>query len=140
MAEYEYSAVVSASPEVIYGLYSDLSSWPVWDEGIAEITIDGPFEAGSRGHLTPAGVGPLPYRIAAAEPGRGFTDETELPGATVIGTHILTPVPGGTRVTHRMQLVGPAADELEPHVWAGIVTDIPTTVASLGRHAATVVG
>ena len=48
MWEYEHSIETEASPEAIYRLYSDVATWPRWDEGIAEVTLDGPFAAGTR--------------------------------------------------------------------------------------------
>ena len=137
MAEYEYSLDADVTPEAVYALYSDVETWTTWDGGVEEITIDGAFAAGTTGTFTPVGADPLRFTIVSATPGRGFVDEFPLPGATLRGTHTLTPLADGrTRITHRMELEGPAAEELAPMLMPGVTDDIPLTVASLARHAA----
>jgi uncharacterized protein YndB with AHSA1/START domain len=136
MAEYEYSLDADVAAEAVYALYSDVSTWPSWDGGVEKVTVDGPFAAGTTGTFTPTGGDPLRFTIVSAEPGRGFVDEFPLPGAMLRGTHTLTPLAGGrTRITHRMQLEGPAAAELAPELMPGVTDDIPVTVASLARRA-----
>jgi len=137
MIDYEYSLEAAVMPEAVYALYSDVSTWTSWDSGVERIAVDGPFAAGTTGTFTPTGGDPLRFTIVSAEPGRGFTDEFPLPGATLRGTHTLTALPGGgTRITHRMELDGPAAAEMAPQLMPGITDDIPQTVAALARLAA----
>jgi hypothetical protein len=137
MAEYEYSLDAEVTAEAVYALYSDVATWPSWDEGVEQVTIDGPFTAGTTGTFTPTGGDPLRFTIVAAQPARGYSDEFPLPGATLRGTHTLTPLPDGrTRITHRFELVGPAAAELAPQLMPGVTDDVPNTVANLARHAA----
>lgn len=138
MWEYEHSIETEASPEAIYRLYSDVATWPRWDEGIAEVTLDGPFAAGTRGVLTPEGQGPLPFRLTEVRSNQGFADETEVPGAGIVlrFVHSLVPLGDGrTRVTHRVTIGGPAAETLGPQIGAGMTAGIPGTMASLARHA-----
>jgi len=138
MFEYKYSLEADVAPEAVYALYRDVTTWTSWDPGVEAIALDGPFEAGATGTFTPTGAGPLPFTILSAQSGRGFVDEFPLPGATLRGTHVLTLLDGGrTRITHRMELDGPAAAELAPTFMPGVTDDIPLTVANLARQAET---
>ncbi len=136
MWEFEHTIETNASTEAVWNLYSDVSTWPSWDEGIEAVTLQGPFEPGTEGVLTPAGQGPLPFRMVEATPGRGFVDETEVQGAVLRFIHRLFPLDGGgTRITHRVEIDGPGADDMGPQMGPQITAGIPQTMESLAGHA-----
>jgi hypothetical protein len=86
--------------------------------------------------LTPAGQGPMPFRMTEATPERGFADETDVPGATLRFVHQLVPLAGGgTRITHRVEIDGPAADQMGPVMGPQVTAGIPETMESLARRA-----
>jgi len=65
-----------------------------------------------------------------------FVDEADLAGVTVRTTHRLDPLDGGrTRVTYRMEITGPAADEIGPQLGPAITADFPDTMAALVARA-----
>ena len=133
MFRYEHSLNADATPEAIFALYSDIATWPSWDDAIAAMTLDGPFAVGVSGTLSLVNGPTLPFMLAAVTPGCGFADETPLPRGAIRFEHALEPLAHGrTRITHRVQIDGPAADELGPHLTAGI----PRTVAALAALAA----
>jgi len=138
MWQYEHSAETHASPASIWHFYSDVSTWPGWDAGIAEITIDGPFAAGTTGTMTPTGQSPLAFRIVDAEPELGFADQTEIPGAGILlrFTHRIAALPEGrTRITHSVAISGPGAEALGPQIGPGVTVGIPEAMATLARQA-----
>src|SRR5579885_966594 len=138
MWEYEHSIETAARPEAIFALYADVATWPRWDDGIADLRLYGPFAVGTPGVLTPKGQDPLPFRLSAVWPDRGFADETEIPGAGLLlrFVHTLTPLGDGrTRITHRVEIDGPAAGTLGPEIGPGITGGFPTTMATLARQA-----
>ena len=129
---YTYSHTVEAdvTPEAIWGLYEDLTTWPSWDAQAELITRDGPFDAGSTGTMKFVGQEPLDYRLAKVEPLREFVDETPVGELVVRVSHLLEPVPQGRlRITHAVEIDGPEAEAQE----AGpmITADFPDTMASL---------
>jgi hypothetical protein len=133
MFTYQHSLDTKAAPETIYALYSDVSTWPAWDDAITAMRLDGPFAAGASGTLGLKDGPTLPFTLTAVLPNRGFTDETPVPDGVIRFAHDLQPLPdGGTRITHRVSIDGPAADELGPRISAGI----PHTVATLAALAA----
>src|SRR6266498_455411 len=92
---YQHQLETSASPAALWRLYSDVTTWPGWDDAFEAVTLDGPFAAGSAGTLKLRGQDPLAFRIVDAEPERGFVDETETPGGVIRFRHRIEPVDGG---------------------------------------------
>ena len=132
MISYTYTHTVDtdASPEVIWALYEDVSTWPSWDAQAEEITRDGPFATGSSGTMKFAGQEPLSYRLTKVEPLREFVDETPVGELVVRVSHLLEPLPaGGLRITYSAQIDGP--EEEAQAVGPMITADFPDTMASL---------
>ena len=44
----EHNVETDAEPEVIWGMWSDVSRWPEWNADLERTEISGPFAAGSR--------------------------------------------------------------------------------------------
>jgi len=138
MWTYEHSVVSDASRGAIWSMYADVGSWPLWDEGVESVTLDGPFAVGTTGSLVPVGQDPLPFRITEALAEVSFVDETEIPGAVLRFSHRLVDLgAGGTRVTHRVEIDGPAADRIGPVIGPQVTRGIPEAVASLVAMALT---
>jgi len=128
MYTFEHSAQTSAGPDAVWALYADVAAWLTWDHGLEAVELDGPFTAGTTGRITPHGMDTLPFTITWAEPGRGFSDETPAMGHVLRFIHEIQAMPGGgARVTHRVEVEGPAADEMGPNVTG----DTPEAVAAL---------
>ena len=109
MYTFEHSVETSATPDAVWALYADVAAWLSWDHGLEAVELDGPFEAGTAGRISPAGMGTLPFTITWAEAGRGFTDETPAMGHVLRFAHEIEALPGGgSRVTHRVEIEGPA--------------------------------
>jgi hypothetical protein len=127
-----------ARPEAIWRLYQDVSTWPEWKYGVAEVELDGPFTAGATGWITPVGQPQLPFRIVSATENAGYVSETELAGGVPLRVeHTLTPLPGGgTRIVHKAHILRAAldvyGDDFSPDVNAGI----HKTLAALSSRAA----
>jgi polyketide cyclase/dehydrase/lipid transport protein len=126
--EYEHSVETVASPAAVWALWSDIGRWTEWDTSLTGIRMDGPFEPGGTGVMTIEGQGDLEFLLTDVVPGAGFTDETVLPVATLRFGHTMTPLPDGRlRVTHRVSIEGPAAQQLGPQV----TEDVPDAMAGL---------
>ncbi len=132
MWSYEHTVETSATRDAVWALYADVPGWPAWDMGLERVEIDGPLAAGAAGRITPAGQDALPFTITWAEVGYGFADETAVPAHVIRFRHTLeTLAGGGTRITHRVEIDGPAGAEFGP----GIVGDMPQAMAALAARA-----
>ena len=111
MWEYGYAVETTADPAALWRLWSDVAGWPAWNDGVEKIEIDGPFAAGTEFRMTPPGDAPITLRLVEVITGTSFTDRMDADGFAVTTIHRLTPLPaGGTRVTYRTEIAGPAAD------------------------------
>jgi Polyketide cyclase / dehydrase and lipid transport len=127
---YTHSVETNVTPQAIWALYEDVTTWPSWDPQAERITRDGPFQAGTTGTMTFIGQEPLAYRLAKVEPLREFVDETPVGSLVVRVSHILDPLRnGGSRITYSAEIDGPE-DEAQ-QVGPMITADFPQTMASL---------
>jgi len=136
MWEYEYSVETTATPETLWGYWSDMAAWPRWNHGIERIDIDGPFAVGTTFTMTPPGDEPIRMRLVEIEPGELFTDEMDAGDFVVRTVHRLEPLThGGTRVVYRTEITGPAADQVGPELGPAITADFPDVLAALVKLA-----
>jgi Polyketide cyclase / dehydrase and lipid transport len=132
----EQSFETTASPEAIWGLWSDVAGWPEWIADIEHIEISGPFAAGSTITMTPAGQDPVELRIAEAVEPERFVDEADLGDIVVRTIHRVEPLEGDRRrIVYRMEIGGAAADSVGPELGPQISGDFPETLAALVERA-----
>jgi hypothetical protein len=136
MWEYEHSIEAGVTPQAVWNLYSDATTWQDWDFGIESMDLDGPFLAGSTGRLTPRGRDAIPFTLVHVDENASFTDETIIDGLVLRFIHTLDEVGNGrTKITHRVEISGPTADQVGPHLGPQITDGIPVTVANLAEIA-----
>ncbi len=131
---YTHSVESSASPEAVWRLYSDVATWPRWDAAFERVDTKGPFVEGTEGIIKIHGQEPLPFRLTAVAPGRGFEDETTVPGGLIRFRHRLEPAGDGRlTITHEVEIEGPEpfGQQVGPMVTAGV----PETMERLARLA-----
>ena len=105
----EANAMTAASPETIWQIWSDVANWKVWDTQVESSMLNGAFTVGSRGTLKPKGGPKSAFTLIDVQPGKTFSDRTQLPLATLDFIHEVVPTPTGTQITHRIRLSGPLA-------------------------------
>jgi Polyketide cyclase / dehydrase and lipid transport len=134
MWQNEFEGTSAAPCDRVHGILEDVANWSEWNEGVAEAVVDGPFATGTEGVMTLPDGENLGFRIVAVEPGRGYTDETPIPGTEVVVrvVHHLEPLGDrGTRIVYRCEVEGPDATEIGQQVTA----DFPQVIAALARRA-----
>ncbi|WP_326565923.1 SRPBCC family protein [Amycolatopsis rhabdoformis] len=127
--EYEHTETTTAPASAVWPLWTDTARWPEWDIGLHEVELSGPFRPGTSGTMTMPDRPPIPFTLTAVEEGRAFTDETRLPDATLVFEHRLDETAGGTRITYRVTVDGPA--ELGP----AVTEDTADAMRALARLA-----
>ena len=102
------------------------------------VRLEGPFQVGSQVTMKPKGQDPITSVILEATENQAYADQTDLGEVTLRFSHTLQPLAGGTRVTHRLEITGPAADQLGPELGPAITEHFPeATEALLARAAST---
>jgi hypothetical protein len=132
----QYSAESSASAERLFAILRETAAWPEWNSGVTRIDMDGPFAAGTTATMVLPDQSALRFRLVWVEPGRGFEDETDLPGAgvRVRVRHLLEPLEDGlTRITYICTVDGP--DEVAAEVGSAVSADFPDVIAALAARA-----
>ncbi len=105
------TAHTTASAERVWAIYRDVAHWPRWDHGLARCQLNGPFATGTAGNLQPVGGPEFSFTLIHVEEGQSFVDRTPMgPETAIIGHHELTPVAGGTQITHIIEIDSADAD------------------------------
>jgi hypothetical protein len=68
MWEFEYS-LDTAAPDSLWRYWSNLTTWPQWNDGIEKIETDGPFAVGTTFTMTPPEGDPITLRLVEIVPG-----------------------------------------------------------------------
>lgn len=127
----EHRITVAAPPERIFELYRDVPGWSTWDPDTRSASLDGPFQVGSRGRLTPRQGNTVPMRLTEVTPGRSFTVESRIPLFRMVFEHELTPHGHGTEVVHRVCFSGLLTPVLGRMLRRRVDAGLPVTLARL---------
>lgn len=127
----EHTTTTTAPPATVFAIYQDVANWHTWDPDTKRAFIEGPFAVGSRGCLTPTRGNTVPMLLTWVESARGFTVESRIPLLRMVFEHVLTPVPGGTQVLHRVTLSGLLSRVLGPMLIRQLDAGLPVTLRNL---------
>lgn len=105
----EHTLDTSADPAEVWRRLQEVATWPEWDAGVAWAELRGPFAAGAQGRMKLKGEGAVSFRLAQVKTGQGFTALVRLPLAQIRHTHAQEVSAMGTRMTHRVEILGPLA-------------------------------
>ena len=136
MWAHEHTAETAASPKEVWQVLRDLDRWGAWDTSLEWVRLEGPFQVGSQVVMKPNGQDPITSVIVEASENRVYADQTDMGEVTLRFSHTLEPLEGGTRVTHRLEITGPAADQVGPELGPAIAEDFPEAMDALLARAA----
>lgn len=132
----EHTEETMASPETVWALWSDVRTWPDWDEAVVSVSLAGPFVTGSSGKLKPRGGPGVTFTLVEVHEPFGFADETRLPGAVMRFEHRSERVDDRIRITHAVSIYGLAAALFARLIGRGVARDLPGAVRRLAAAAA----
>lgn len=127
----EHGIAIAAPPETIFRIYADVQNWHTWDPDTKQATIEGPFQTGSRGRITPPKGMTMPMLFTEVAPGRCFTVESKIPLFRMLFEHELVPVAGATQVIHRVTFSGLLSVVLGPMLCRQLDAGLPVTLRNL---------
>jgi hypothetical protein len=134
---HEHTAETVTSPEAIWHVLRDLDQWASWDTSMEWVRLQGPFQVGSQVTMKPKGQDPITSVIVEASKNQLYADQTDLGDVTLRFSHTLQPLAsGGTKVTHRLEVTGPAADQVGPELGPAITEDFPEAMEALLARSA----
>ena len=78
-----YQVNTAASPEIIWQLWTDPTTWKNWDAEIKEAFLDSKMKLGSKGSLTPSSGLEAKFEVIEYEKMQYYAFVTKLPAATL---------------------------------------------------------
>lgn len=105
---FEHSESTTAARAEVWRLWTDVSSWRQWDQGLNDATLDGEFVEGATGTIVPHSGPTTSFTITSLDPGNAYTFVTKLPGARL---HVHREFIDGPTTTfrHTVWFTGPFA-------------------------------
>jgi hypothetical protein len=132
MWDYEFSAEAEVTPHAVWTLWADPLGWHTWNDGVGEVELRGPFEAGTQFTMTPPGQDTILMTITEVVPDKAWIDVCEVPGLAITTYHLIEDLGGGrTKVTYRTEITGDAAEHVGPELGPQICADFPDVVGKL---------
>ena len=132
----EHSIETSVTAQAVWQLWADVERWPEWNAGVEQIELRGPFAVGSTVLMTPPGDERVELRITEAAEPELFVDEADGGDFVVRTTHRVERLGAErSRITYRMEIIGPAAETVGPEIGPEISGDFPEVLAALAARA-----
>ncbi|WP_431026713.1 hypothetical protein [Lysinibacillus sp. LZ02] len=133
MWEYQNSVVTTVSPRSIWNLYLNVAEWTKWDKSISDAKLDGSFENGTTGYLTPIGQEPLYFSLKEVKENKYFSNVTYIKqaGIQINFYHLLETEENKTKVTHGVIISGQNAEILGKQIGPAITMGIPEAMSNL---------
>jgi Polyketide cyclase / dehydrase and lipid transport len=133
---FSHSVQTSATPEAIWTLWSDVTTWKTWDKGLKDAQMAGTFVVGSEGQIIPLSGPPARFKIIALEQGKSYSFATSLPGARlIVARSFVSTAPNATVFRHDVSFTGPLGWFWADRFGAGFRAALPPTMTALARLA-----
>jgi hypothetical protein len=139
--ELKHSVIANANRQAVWEFVSNIDNLArIEGDAVESITLDGPYQAGSKGTTRMRGQEPIHWRLAEVEPPRRSVTEMELTGAVVRFHWTYEELPDGlTRLSQHIVLEGPGAQAYVPFMEEHIAGNLPQGMQKLaeevGRYA-----
>ena len=135
---HESDVSTTASAAQVWQAWSHPATWPLWDEGLTSVTLDGPFAGGTSGRLTPKNGPAVRFTIRMAEERLGFDTRSFLPLTHLDFIHRYQPAEGDgnpARIIHRVEMRGALTPLFRRVIGREIARTLPDTLRTLARRA-----
>ncbi len=136
MAEYGTSVETSASPEKVWKVWSDMSTWGEWNPNVSTMEWQGGFQSGTAGIMNTRAGQHHKMRLVDVEPGRSFALETSVvPGTTFRFNCRIEPSGDKTKVGQWVEVRGPLGPILGGVLGPGVSKEFGTLLGNLAKKA-----
>jgi len=136
MATHERSVETSASPQAVWKLWSDTSTWQDWNPDVQAMTLNGPFVAGTTGTMKTK-QGTRQIVLSDVVPGRSFRLETTVIPLTrfLFDCQVAAGPSGKTRVSQAVTVGGPLGGLVGGMMGKQVADTFPALLQGLARKA-----
>ncbi|ECU9164112.1 TPA: hypothetical protein G5T75_004903 [Salmonella enterica] len=142
MFTWTYSEQVTtlATPEQIWAMWQDASSWPCWDSELEWVRLEGEFVAGTVGLMKPASGPEVRFCLSDVVPLRSFSDVAQLPLTRLVFNHeYISPQEsnGAAQIRHSVTMYGLLAPLFGRFIGRKIKTHLRQAMQELSQRALT---
>ena len=127
----EHTAETDLPREVVWAALADLHRGTLTYEGADTFVLRGQFAVGGVVDVTPVGQETFESTIVELDAPTTYADLTSFGDVTLLFRHTLEALSSGTRVTHRLEIDGPSADEVGPELGPQISDDFGSSMQAL---------
>ncbi|MDQ2942518.1 MAG: SRPBCC family protein [Candidatus Dormibacteraeota bacterium] len=136
MAEYGTSVETTASPDRVWRIWSDMSTWGEWNPNVSTMDWTGGFVQGSEGVMNTRAGQHHKMKLVEVQPGRFFALETSVvPGTRFRFNCRVEPVGGKTRISQTVEVKGPLGPVLQGMMGPQVSKDFGTVLSNLAKKA-----
>lgn len=136
MSDFARSLQTSASPEKVWSIWSDVSTWAQWNPDVISMELDGPFATGTAGTMTTKSGGGHAVVLGEVQPGSYFTIETDPVPMTHFTFHCrVKPAGAGAEISQDVSMKGPLAFFFRPIAGKRIAESFPAILEGLRKAA-----
>ena len=135
MATQERSVETSASPQAVWKLWSDTSTWQDWNPDVQAMTLNGPFAAGTTGTMKTK-QGTRQIVLSDVVPGRSFRLETTVIPLTrfLFDCQVAAGPNGKTRVSQAVTVGGPLGGLVGGMMGKQVADTFPALLQEAGEN------
>jgi hypothetical protein len=132
----ERSLHTSATPEAVWRVWSDTSTWGEWNPDVIAVTLDGPFTSGTTGTMKNKSAAHS-IQLTGVEPGRAFNLETTpIPLTRFVFQCRIAPAADGTStISQGLTMQGPLAPVFSRMMGSRIADTFPALLRGLAAKA-----
>jgi len=136
MAEQERSVETKASPEAVWRIWSDTSTWHEWNPDVQSMTLKGPFAVGTTGTMTTK-QGTRQVQLSDVVPGRSFRLETTVIPLTrfAFECQVAAGPAGKTTISQGIRVGGPLGGLVGGMMSRRIADTFPALLQGLARKS-----
>ena len=140
--ELKHSVIANANRQTVWEFISNIDNLArIEGDAVESMTLDGPYQAGSKGTTKMRGQEPIHWQLADVAPPRRSVTEMELTGAVVRFNWTYEELPDGrTRLSQHIVLEGPGAEAyvafMEEHIAGNLPQGMQRLAEEVARYAA----
>ncbi len=134
--EYGTSVETMASPEKVWRIWSDMSTWGDWNPNVSTMEWQGGFASGTTGVMNTRAGQHHKMQLLDVQPGRSFALETSVvPGTRFRFNCRVEPAEGKTKLSQTVEVKGPLAPVMGGMLGPQVSKEFGTLLENLARKA-----
>ena len=129
------SRETTATPGVVWQVWSDVDTWPEWNPDMIASHLDGPLRVGTTGKIETRSGGKHDVVVTQFEDGRSFElESTAMPLTKMAIRATVEPSAGGSRVTQEFEARGALAPVVTPMMSGAVLKTFSSVLDGLARR------